>query len=339
MGYDPLEKKRPLKAWEKGGTNRAATLQIMTVVVCGALVILVAAAPHTVPALKRAFKDWFDDKVRRPLRERHWRHVAEVSRQLPRFSCADIGVDLSELHTHVLTLERTPDRRKELAAALDAASIPYSLFFGQDEIEDIAAPITNHYAGARTKELITGQGYRVSSRRQYWLDLISHRKNGTLSGPLSAKLKQRFEFASKISFLQLMHRMISKSWKYMVVLQDDVRIVDSFAEKLHTALCSLPNDWQVLHFNACNERMGEFVGEGVRQFIEGSCTLGFAFTMEYAISVIYERAPRSDHRFDYLAMRGGYLEGAYIADPPLVEESGLRSAAHIGLHTPPPPTS
>ena len=59
------------------------------------------------------------------------------------------------------------------------------------------------------------------------------------------KLRHRMEFALKLSFLQAMHRMVSSSWKYMLLLHEDAVLVDNFREKLQDSLCGTPNDWQV----------------------------------------------------------------------------------------------
>lgn len=210
-------------------------------------------------------------------------------------------------------------------AALEAAEIEHAVFFGTDAIEDISEQMRDHYAGPLTKELITGQGFREHSRRRYWLDLIKAKANGTLAELETRKLRRRMEFASKLSHLRLLHAMVAAGWKYMMVLEDDAGLVEDFTEKLHTALCSMPNNWQIFYLNACHERSGAVVGDNVRQFIDGSCMPGYIITLEYALGILYERAPRSDRRFDHIAMRGGYTEGAYIADPPLVEFTNAKS--------------
>ena len=67
--------------------------------------------------------------------------------------------------------------------------------------------------------------------------------------------------------------------------------------------------------------MGEVVGDNIRQFFSASCTLGYALTLEYAIEMIYERAPHSDRSLEQILVGGGHTDGAYIADPPLVDFS------------------
>jgi GR25 family glycosyltransferase involved in LPS biosynthesis len=133
--------------------------------------------------------------------------------------------------------------------------------------------------------------------------------------------------------VQLLHKMVSAGWRYMMVLEDDAALVDGFTEKLQAALCSMPNNWAVFYLNACHERSGAIVGDNVRQFIDGSCLLGYVVTLEFALSILYERAPRSDRRFDYIVMRGGYTEAAYIADPPLLEFTNAKAIVNELSHT------
>jgi hypothetical protein len=170
---------------------------------CGAgllLLVLFAVAPRTLlPTFKTGLDEWYRRSVHKPLRQRHWNKVAAMQKALPRFSCMEVSSGLSELHAHVITLERLPERREGLVSALEGAGIEHEVFFGTDGIEDISEPLRDHYAGPVTKALIAGQGFRENSRRRYWLDLIKAKVNGTLGEAEKEKLRRRMDFAAKLS--------------------------------------------------------------------------------------------------------------------------------------------
>lgn len=109
-----------------------------------------------------------------------------------------------------------------------------------------------------------------------------------------------------LSHFRLMHRLLAGSEEMVLVLEDDFRVPDGAAPLLPALLARLaatPRGWDVLHLRLCDATLQGAVGEGVRLFSRGFCTLGMLYTRAAALKVRSLAAIQG--RFCLVAVFGG----------------------------------
>ena len=66
-----------------------------------------------------------------------WPRIARRARARAKYNCTRYPTTPAAMHANIISLERTPERAKELCSTLDTGGMPFTMFAAQDSLEAI----------------------------------------------------------------------------------------------------------------------------------------------------------------------------------------------------------
>ena len=249
----------------------------------------------------------------------NWKKRLQWSLSQPKFELEENLRDAIDVH--VISLQRSSERRSACLSALKEQNISYALTYAVDGLLKLQPGEVARYTGRKKRASL-----RHSSRwsQEKLLDLRKKYESGTLSDDLRSHLHERLRFGCTMSHVRLWLKLLSSDERFFVIIEDDANAVLDFVVKMRRALRQLPKDWDLFYLNACDIRLGGNISETIRQFRGGSCTLGYAISRKGAEHLVYRRAPGSNLPVDKMMnvdIESGRMY-AFYADPPLVFRLG-----------------
>lgn len=143
----------------------------------------------------------------------------------------------------------------------------------------------------------------------------------------------RSKIAIDLSHIKVFRTFLASNAEIALVLEDDAVVSSSSTKQndggvqllilsLKKVLCAMPEDGELLYLSAFTSKLGDFVGNRVRIFWDGSGTTGYFMTRKFAHTMLAEYSRRPPRLWIDLLMAAMIKAGeiqAYICDPPLIQ--------------------
>ena len=244
------------------------------------------------------------------------RFFPRVQRELCRDLCVNWGRSIVQLRAEstfsagedlrltIPVLQRAGERARTLRRQLVDEGLSFDFINAVDGRSMTVSEAVLVYAGPRRRKLILNRfskGVTQQSRQD---------------------LRDRARFACFLTHVRIWKSLVSSSSAYTIVLEDDVVIAKAFAEKLFSALSSLPRTWDILYLNATEPHYGARLRLGLYQSRGALGTFGYAVSLSGATKLL-EIAKRSDKPIDHMldsAIYTGKINAFHIV-PPLVSHN------------------
>lgn len=233
-----------------------------------------------------------------------WRLM--LARDLSKPVYGDIS---NKTFVYLISLDRTPDRRRPLTRQLDDLAIAYEVFNAVDGRKGFRVEDVVKYAGKRKQNRL-GANFDIALRD----DIIS----STL--PSALTLHERLRFGCYLSHVRIWEKLVRSQTGHMVILEDDVFIAANFDARLKLSLSRLPVTWDIFYLNSCFTKLGGVLRDGILQLKGALCTHGYAISQGGARKLLWETALRSEKPIDHMLDQALYssLLSGFHADPPLI---------------------
>ena len=241
-----------------------------------------------------------------------WDHLLLQSQKEEKYA-----LGRTEACAHVISLKRSPYRKRQTIESLHSEALCYTIFDaidGFDELDDIAV---EKYAGRKKRSRLRTTKALTKSQL---LGLFEHHQLSGLNGQLRSSLHERLRFGVYMSHVTLWQQIIDRKLPHMLILEDDVVLEDEFTHRLTKLLEQLPKNWGLLYLNGSFKHYGSSYGEHLHQSRGGVGLFGYVISSQAAGFFLSKAALNSDRAID-LMMDNEVVSGrllAFYATPPLV---------------------
>eukprot|EP00982_Pelagococcus_subviridis_P002466 18909-Pelagococcus_subviridis.AAC.1 len=250
-----------------------------------------------------------------------WKGKLERSKLRPKFA-----VPVNDLNVHVISLQRSSQRRAACVEALSLENMSYTLSLAVDGLSPFTEGEFNRYAGWKRRALMSLTAEELSDLQEKF---ASSRR---LSNREQRVLHERLRFGCSLSHIRIWMKLLSSTSDFFIVLEDDAIVVKEFERKTHEALKSLPDDWELFYIGyVCSALPGGYLSRNIRQLRGGSCTKGYAVSRRGAERLVFRSAVGSNLPVDNMIkvdVAAG-LAPAFYADPPLLAVTDTRNLSTL----------
>lgn len=223
------------------------------------------------------------------------------------------------LHVHLLSLVRSRSRRQLTVRSLRDQNVSFHLFHAVDGLSVLEQGLIDEYAGPKKRQrLAQTSKWDVSAIMELDRAYRSHRLRDKA---LRSALHERLRFGCYISHVLVWKRMLELGLPFVVVLEDDVVLRNSFKSRLVQLLKSLPRSWGLLYLNGTNRKLGPEYSQNLSISKGGVGMFGYVISSAGALHFLETAARHSDKAIDHM-MDEEVLTGkivAFHATPVLVD--------------------
>ena len=267
------------------------------------------------PRLQRKLRaDWLVD----------WHRRAEVAREQPKYV---LPTPARNLPARIIYLRRSKERNRLTFDSAKHEGLSMIPFPAIDGIDPLDVDMVRRFAGPKKKRRLEAT---VSIERSRLVHVYEAYKSfGRIEDKrMLRSIHERLQFGCYMSHIYLWREMLLHRLPLLIILEDDVKLVSGFLERLERTLNTLPRDWGILYLNGCYRFLGPQLDAGLFLSRGGLCTCGYVISPLAARKLLRQPARKSEKMIDHM-LNDEVLAGtisAFHVEPPLVHVvAGLNS--------------